>query len=55
MNDLSVSTEEISKPISDYTEWQRKYYDAISREELDRRIKEYAKSHPFHGDKAVII
>lgn len=39
----------------DYTEWQRKYFDTISREELDYRIKEYAKAHPFQGDRTVII
>ena len=39
----------------DYIEWRRWYFDSKSPEEIDRETEEYARTHPFHGDKAVII
>lgn len=39
----------------DYTEWRRWYFDSKSPEEIDRETEEYTRTHPFQGDKAVII
>ena len=39
----------------DYTRWQRKHYDAMTPEELEKAFDRYSEEHPFHGKKAVVI
>lgn len=39
----------------DYTEWQRKYFDAISPEQFHKEAVEYAKTHPYKGKAKIII
>ena len=35
---------------SDYTRWQREYFDAKTPEEISREAAEYEKAHPFQGN-----
>lgn len=35
---------------SDYTEWQRVYFDGMTLEELDQEAVRYEEAHPFDGD-----
>ena len=33
----------------DYTEWRRKYFDAMELGEYHEKAVEYAKTHPYRG------
>ena len=35
---------------SDYTRWQREYFDAKPPEAISREASEYEKTHPFSGN-----
>ena len=40
---------------SDYTKWQRRYFDEKTPEEIRQEALGYNQSHPFQGKKAKII
>ena len=35
---------------SDYTRWQREYFDAKTPKEISREVIEYEKAHPVQGN-----
>ena len=45
----------IENKITDYTKWQRDFYDAIPEDELRNRVRKYNAENPFQGDKAVRV
>ena len=38
-----------------YTEWQRRYFDDMDRNEIDSAMLEYAQTHPFQGDPSAVV
>ena len=38
-----------------YTDWQRRHFDDMDRDEMDAAMLEYAQMHPFQGDASAII
>ena len=34
------------EPISDYTEWQRDYFDSMTAEEFHASLQEFMRNHP---------
>ena len=39
----------------DYTKWQREYFGAKSKEEMDAEMNSYFAEHPYSGDPAKVI
>ena len=39
----------------DYTQWQRRHFDAKTPEQISREAREYAKQHPFRGNPDVLV
>ena len=39
----------------DYTEWQRKYFDRMTPEEIQKEAAEYAMKNPYTGDRSKIL
>lgn len=44
---MDMSTVEILSEKSDYTKWQRDYFDRLSPEQIDAQAKQYVSDHPF--------
>ena len=39
----------------DYTEWQRDYFDGLTREALDEGMDTYFKAHPYSGEPTRLL
>ena len=39
----------------DYTQWQRRHFDAKTPEQISREAREYAKQHPFRGNPDALV
>ena len=51
--DALLFVSSIAKQALDYTAWQREYYDKMTPEEYDRKMREHALAHPFKPLNAV--
>ena len=38
----------------DYTEWQRKYFDSMTTEEIKEDIDKYVRANPYNGNAVCI-
>jgi len=41
--------------MTDYTKWQREYFDRIPSDQLHEEIIAYVKTHPYQGKATEII
>jgi hypothetical protein len=39
----------------DYTQWQRKHFDNMTADEIDKEMLEYISANPYEGDPATIV